>query len=235
MHLLEHLAALAAHRRDVPVDVGLWLRRRSPGRRRSAGARGRPCAARPSHRAASPAHGRRHPPARTARAAPSSAGRRCRTPMRRTSATTCSTSADESTIIAFWPPVSAISVTARPRLSTRPATLRCRMRATSVEPVNITPIVLASSTSAAPTVSPRPGNSCNAPRGTPASHSVRTASAAISAVCSAGLASTVLPAASAAATWPTKIASGKFQGLMQTTGPSGSCDALLNSLRACSA
>ena len=34
-------------------------------------------------------------------------------------------------------------------------------------------------------------------------------------VCSAGLASTVLPAASAAATWPVKIASGKFHGEMQ--------------------
>ena len=31
-------------------------------------------------------------------------------------------------------------------------------------------------------------------------------------VCSAGLASTGLPAASAAATWPVKIASGKFHG-----------------------
>jgi len=40
-------------------------------------------------------------------------------------------------------------------------------------------------------------------------------------VVSAGLANTGLPAASAAATCPTKIASGKFHGLMQTTGPSG--------------
>ena len=38
-------------------------------------------------------------------------------------------------------------------------------------------------------------------------------------VCSAGLASTGLPAASAAATWPVKIASGKFHGLMQANGP----------------
>ena len=53
--------------------------------------------------------GRRPPPAGTARAAPSSAGRRCRRPRRCTSATTCSASAEESTIIAFCPPVSAIS------------------------------------------------------------------------------------------------------------------------------
>ncbi len=38
-------------------------------------------------------------------------------------------------------------------------------------------------------------------------------------VCAAGLASTELPAASAAATWPVKIASGKFHGEMQTNGP----------------
>ena len=34
---------------------------------------------------------------------------------------------------------------------------------------------------------------------------------------------TALPAASAAATWPVKIASGKFHGLMQATTPSGRC------------
>lgn len=44
--------------------------------------------------------------------------------------------------------------------------------------------------------------------------------AALPGVCSAGLASTVLPVTRAAATWPTKMASGKFQGLMQTQGPS---------------
>ena len=43
--------------------------------------------------------------------------------------------------------------------------------------------------------------------------------AAINGVCSAGLATTVLPAASAAATWPRKIASGKFHGLIQMKTP----------------
>ena len=42
---------------------------------------------------------------------------------------------------------------------------------------------------------------------------------ATSGVCSAGLAMTALPAASAAATWPVKIASGKFHGLMQAKTP----------------
>jgi hypothetical protein len=38
-------------------------------------------------------------------------------------------------------------------------------------------------------------------------------------VCSAGLAATVLPATSAATTWPAKMASGKFHGLMHTNTP----------------
>ena len=42
-------------------------------------------------------------------------------------------------------------------------------------------------------------------------------------VCSAGLASTALPAARAAAIWPVKIASGKFHGLMQVQMPRGCC------------
>ena len=85
--------------------------------------------------------------------------------------------------------------------------------------MNITPAARGSATSAAPTA-PSPGRSCRASAGTPAAWRIRTASAATSGVSSAGLASTGLPAASAAATWPAKIARGKFQGLMQTTGPS---------------
>ena len=42
---------------------------------------------------------------------------------------------------------------------------------------------------------------------------------AMSGVCSAGLATTALPAASAADTWPVKMASGKFHGLMQAKTP----------------
>jgi len=47
----------------------------------------------------------------------------------------------------------------------------------------------------------------------------RTAAAATNGVCSAGLATTALPAASAAVICPVKIASGKFHGLMQTKTP----------------
>ena len=76
-------------------------------------------------------------------------------------------------------------------------------------------------TSAAPTVAPSPGQQVRAGRRIEARRAWnrRTASAAISGVCSAGLASTALPAASAAAIWPVKIASGKFHGLMQANTP----------------
>jgi hypothetical protein len=57
--------------------------------------------------------------------------------------------------------------------------------------------------------------------------------AAVSGVCSAGLASTVLPAASAAATWPVKMASGKFHGLMASTTPSGRSAALSKRVATC--
>jgi hypothetical protein len=58
-----------------------------------------------------------------------------------------------------------------------------------------------------------------AERGTPASCRIATASAATSGVCSAGLAATVLPAISAAATGRGKIARGKFQGEIATKTP----------------
>jgi hypothetical protein len=48
-----------------------------------------------------------------------------------------------------------------------------------------------------------------------------------------GLGEHRIAAASAAATWPVKIASGKFHGLMQTTGPSGLCVALSKSRCTC--
>ncbi len=76
-----------------------------------------------------------------------------------------------------------------------------------------------SATSRAPTASPVPGSRWRTSPGIPASSNSRTAAAAISGVCSAGLATTALPAASAAAIWPVKIASGKFHGEMQAKTP----------------
>ncbi len=131
------------------------------------------------------------------------------------SATTCSGSAELSAIIALRPPVSAISGTS----GNRDASVRAMIAATSVDPVNATPATRASATSAAPTDSPRPGSRAITSAGSPARSITSTASAAVSGVCSAGFAATVLPAASAAATWPVKIASGKFQGEMHANTP----------------
>ena len=65
----------------------------------------------------------------------------------------------------------------------------------------------------------RPATNATHPSGTPASNSNSIARVAINGVCSAGFASTALPAASAAAIWPVKMANGKFQGLMQQNTP----------------
>ena len=73
----------------------------------------------------------------------------------------------------------------------------------------------------------RPGARASRSGRRPASWNRRTASAAISGVCSAGLASTALPAASAAAIWPVKMASGKFHGLMQAKTPRPCSDSWL--------
>ncbi|MCY1364673.1 hypothetical protein D9M69_514880 [compost metagenome] len=133
-----------------------------------------------------------------------------------TASATCSGRAVLSTSMALMPPVSAISGTMAPSFA---ASARWMILATCVEPVNTTPAMPACATSEAPTVSPGPCSSCSALAGTPAACSSFTASSATAGVCSAGLASTVLPVASAAATWPMKMASGKFQGLMQTQAP----------------
>ena len=91
-------------------------------------------------------------------------------------------------------------------------------RAVSVEPVNATPARRGSAVIIWPTA-PAPGSNCSASGGMPASWHSLTASAAISGVCSAGLAITVLPDASAAEAMPMKIASGKFHGEIVANTP----------------
>ena len=69
-------------------------------------------------------------------------------------------------------------------------------------------------------MSPSPGANCSdVPRNAGLDEQLRSPSTATSGVCSAGLATTLLPATSAAAIWPMKIASGKFHGEMQTKTP----------------
>jgi hypothetical protein len=92
-------------------------------------------------------------------------------------------------------------------------------RATSVEPVKATPADAGIRQQRGAKSGPLPGSRCSTSPGTPAACNSRTAAAATSGVCSAGLASTALPVTSAAATWPVKIASGKFHGLMHRNTP----------------
>jgi hypothetical protein len=131
--------------------------------------------------------------------------------------TTCSGSAVLSTSMALMPPVSAISGTIGPSLA---ASARLMILATWVEPVNTTPATPGcrhqrSAHGFARAVHQLQGVGFGHTGGIISLHG----SSATAGVCSAGLASTVLPVASAAATWPTKMASGKFHGLMQTQTP----------------
>ena len=128
---------------------------------------------------------------------------------------TCSSSALESTSIAFCPPVSAISGATGP---SRAANARLIARAAPVLPVNATPAVFGCRTSASPTAA-SPVTRLSALTGIPAACMSLTASKAINGVSSAGFAITVLPAMRAAEICPAKMASGKFQGLMHTNTP----------------
>ena len=122
----------------------------------------------------------------------------------------------KSTIIAFWPPVSATNGMIGP---SRSASVRLIMRAVSVEPVKTTPASSGCAVSVPPTTLPEPGASWTTSLGMPAWCISSTARAPISGVCPAGLAMTALPAASGADVSPVKIASGKFHGEMAAITP----------------
>ena len=195
-----------------------WPPRRSPARRRSRAVAGSPIA--------QLRHGARQhllelrarcPPARTARAAPSSAGPRSGRPEISTSRTTCSGSAEESTIIAFCPPVSAISGTIGPSRAASALVDAARRvgragegdagdaRIGDQRRADTRPVARQQMQHVAPARRPHAAAHGRAPRS--------AASARPAWRC------TALPAASAAATWPVKIASGKFQGEMQANTP----------------
>src|SRR5438067_13710401 len=78
------------------------------------------------------------------------------------------------------------------------------------------------SPSARPAVSPKPGTTCSTPGGTPASTASSAMRSAVSGDCSAGLRTTLLPAASAGPTFHDAIRSGKFHGTTAPTTPTGS-------------
>ena len=65
------------------------------------------------------------------------------------------------------------------------------------------------------------------PAGRPASTSSATNASVVSGVSSAGLTTTVQPAASAGAILRVAIASGKFHGVMRKHGPTGCCETIM--------
>ncbi len=136
-----------------------------------------------------------------------------------TSSTTCSGNAVESTIIQFWPPVSAINGTWSPPRSAKVCEISVPV---CVEPVNMTVWMRSSGIITLPTSLPRAITACTTPSGNPTDFIKSMVRKAIKLVCSAGFANTVLPVAIAAATWPKNIARGKFHGLMHKITPRAS-------------
>ena len=93
---------------------------------------------------------------------------------------------------------------------------------TAVEPVKHTLRTAGWVTNRSPTIEPLPGMTVKTPGGRPASRPSSPSRIAVSGVSSAGLSTTVLPAASAGAKPQPAIGIGKFHGTMIPTTPSGS-------------
>ena len=131
-----------------------------------------------------------------------------------TPSTAWSIGASSKTMFAALPPSSSVS------FLRVPATARAICRPTSVEPVNATLSTPGCPTTAAP-VAPAPGRMLTTPGGRSACWQISAKSIAVSGVVSAGLSTTVLPVASAGATFHASISSGKFQGMTWPATPSG--------------
>jgi len=113
------------------------------------------------------------------------------------------------------PPSSSVT-----RLSCSPARAAI-WRPTGVDPVKAILSTPGCSTSSAP-VSPSPVTTFSTPSGRPASSASSASRSAVSGVCSAGLSTTVQPAASAGPSFQAAISSGKFQGMICPQTPTGS-------------
>ncbi len=125
-----------------------------------------------------------------------------------------SRSASSKTMNGLLPPSSSDSFFDVPAVALR------IIRPTSVEPVNAILSMPGCSTIAAP-VRPSPFTTFSTPLGSPISSAISANAIAVSGVYSAGLITTVQPAASAGATFHANISSGKFQGIICPTTPTG--------------
>jgi hypothetical protein len=95
-------------------------------------------------------------------------------------------------------------------------------RPTTVEPVNDTLRTSGWRTNARPATVPFPGSTLSTPAGNPQASASSPSSRAVSGVSSAGLCTTVLPIASAGASFQLAMRSGKFHGVTSAQTPSGS-------------
>ena len=127
-----------------------------------------------------------------------------------------SRSASAKTTFALLPPSSSVT-----RLSVC-AALAAIVRPAIVEPVKAIFATPGCATSAAPAVAPGPATTLSTPSGSPASSASSPRRNVDSGASSAGLRTTVLPAASAGPSFHAAIGSGKFHGVMSPTTPSGS-------------
>ena len=200
MRVERRLGLVVDHRADIGVEV-------APDRRPSAPS---------SRRRSSPASNRRHRPGRTGRAAPSSAGRRSGTTRRRRRGSPARAAPSNRRSSHSGRRFRRSAGRSARRGSAR---LRLIARAVSVEPVKATPAISGCDGQRRADLAVARARAGRSSLGMPASCISSIASAPISGVCSAGLAMAALPAASAAATGPMKIASGKFHGQMQANTP----------------
>ena len=125
-----------------------------------------------------------------------------------------SISASSKTMKGDFPPSSRVSDLPDPAVCARMSL------PTSEEPVNAILSTPLWATKAAP-VAPSPVTMLSTPAGKPASDAISAKSKAVSEVNSAGFRTTVLPSAKAGAIFQASIKSGKFQGMIWPTTPSG--------------
>src|SRR5690606_23528557 len=92
---------------------------------------------------------------------------------------------------------------------------------TAVLPVKETALTAGCTTMASPTFGPRPCTTLSTPAGNPISAASAPSIVAVTGVTSDGLATTVLPAASAGAIFQVNRYSGRFHGEIVATTPNG--------------
>ena len=132
------------------------------------------------------------------------------------SSTATPRSASSSTTCGFLPPIS--SCTLAPRATQAAATCL----PTACDPVKLTASTPGWSMIAWPTSRPLPITRLKAPGGSPAREMISASAHALPGTMSAGLITTQFPAARAGASFHVAMSSGKFQGMICPTTPSGS-------------